>query len=58
MTPAAYAWLTILFAVAVTDVALWLSGNKTLSKVTWEASKKYPVIPFLGGLLAGHLFWR
>jgi len=29
----------------------------TISAQTWAISKKYPIIPFALGGVAGHLFW-
>lgn len=29
----------------------------TISQILWKASLRYPLVPFLLGLLAGHLVW-
>lgn len=29
----------------------------TITAVTWDWAKRYPVIPFAAGVVAGHLFW-
>lgn len=28
----------------------------TISEIVWAASKRTPIVPFLAGVLAGHLF--
>ncbi len=58
MTPAHYAWMGIITLAAVVDIALALSVFPTLSQVVWLASRAHPVVAFLAGFLAGHLFWR
>jgi hypothetical protein len=30
----------------------------TISEVVWTRTAEYPVIGFLAGFLAGHLFWN
>jgi hypothetical protein len=49
-----------LAAVAVYDAyaGLFLGGDATVTSVVQAWSRDYPLIPFLAGLLAGHLFWR
>jgi hypothetical protein len=29
----------------------------TISQLVWKASLRYPLVPFLLGLLCGHLVW-
>jgi hypothetical protein len=31
--------------------------NSSLSWVVWTLSHRFPIIPFMSGLLCGHLFW-
>lgn len=39
--------------------AYFKAGNwGTVSSVIWVWSKEYPIIPFLTGVLMGHLFWN
>jgi hypothetical protein len=38
-------------------VALRGETEATISKTVWDASTKYPIIPFLAGMLAAHLFF-
>lgn len=33
------------------------SGEKSISWQMWILSKKYPIVPFLIGVIAGHWFW-
>ena len=30
----------------------------TISEVFWSVASQHPVVPFLFGLVMGHLFWR
>lgn len=55
---------TIIFIVAIVAVItvfdVWAVSNNyawTISSTLLQASKDWPVIPFLTGLLAGHLFF-
>ena len=54
-------WLLIV-AVALALVyegwsALTLK-EPTISQMVWRVSKDHPIVPFLAGLLCGHLFWQ
>lgn len=45
-------------AVVITvDIWLAVTGRETVSQLTWRTSKRWPLIPFAAGVLAGHLFW-
>lgn len=52
------------FIIIAFDVIMALKQNKdprnfkTISKLVWSASKKYPIVPFAVGILCGHLFWQ
>jgi len=57
--------MSLLLWVGVACLAayeVWALANKpdgdTISEIVWAAAAKRPVVPFLGGLLAGHFFWR
>jgi len=54
----------IVLAIALILLALYeawalLTGHVTLSRTVWmlEKSRYGPLLPFLVGLLCGHLFW-
>lgn len=51
--------LTIAFATAAFDAAAyWAFGWRgTISYLTLSRSQRYAILPFLGGILAAHLFW-
>jgi hypothetical protein len=34
-----------------------LGWDETISVSVLQLSKKYPIVPFLAGLVCGHLFW-
>ena len=48
-----------LLIVGVYDVyaAGWLGPDFTVSRVVLEWSRKWPIMPFLAGLVIGHIFW-
>ncbi len=55
---------TILFLVAVTVIGaafdIWAVShdyNWTISANLWAVSKQWPVIPFVGGFLLGHVLF-
>ena len=54
----AIVWLIGPAAWLIYDVYALATSRRTLSRFVWEKSKLYPLIPFLSGMLMGHLFWR
>ena len=32
--------------------------NDTISEVFWRINMKHPIVPFLFGVVAGHIFWQ
>ena len=40
------------------DLVLYVTGHSTISEIIWEWNSKIPVIPFMGGFIAGHLWWK
>lgn len=48
----------IIVGVIGWDAWLALSGSTTISEAVWAWSKNTPILPFAGGLLCGHLWWR
>jgi hypothetical protein len=54
--------IVVLSIVAITlgidGLLAWRKGfSATISWWVWTNSAKYPVLPFLFGMLAGHFFW-
>lgn len=54
---------TIIIIAAVVGLVAWDivayfkgGGDATISELIWVWSKDYPFIPFLGGVLVGHLW--
>jgi len=49
----------IVAMVAIFDIFMMInSGNNvTISSIICEYAANYPIIPFIFGLIAGHLFW-
>lgn len=47
-------------AVAVYEVVAIANrpDGDTISEMTWAGAKKRPLVPFLAGVVAGHLFWQ
>lgn len=50
----------IVFVVAAWDAFLMLKGHNdaTFSVVLYRAAREFPVIPFVFGVLCGHIFWQ
>lgn len=58
-------WVALFIVVASVGVAVYdiiaafAPGNwRTVSDVIGEWSFRWPILPFMAGLLTGHLFWR
>lgn len=51
--------IVLLASILAYDVvAVLIGGTKwTISFNIYAASKQYPIIPFVAGVVAGHLFW-
>jgi uncharacterized protein YjeT (DUF2065 family) len=56
----ALALVIVATGVAVYDVFATFTPDRwrTASDVIGEWSIRWPILPFLAGLLTGHLFWR
>lgn len=53
-------WFLIVLALIVAAYDVWRELKKddsTISAVLLRASMHYPILSFLFGILAGHLFW-
>lgn len=50
--------LLLLTGLIVVWNVFFAGPENAVSDVVIRASTKYPLVPFLFGLLAGHLFWR
>jgi hypothetical protein len=62
MHPSTYAALTIGGVIALTgmyDYLAWLHWGYegTLTSVIRDWCRRYPLLPFAGGVLVGHLLW-
>jgi hypothetical protein len=52
--------LLILGIILVVAYELWAvitQRASTISEIVWRTSIDYPLLPFLAGVLMGHLFW-
>ena len=55
--------MTVIFGLLVLSLfvyegaALYRKRGETISEIVWHLSTR-PLIPFLVGLLCGHLFWQ
>jgi hypothetical protein len=58
MEPSAIAWLALLVSALVFEAVALLRGWHTLSQIVWSVSAKFPLLPFLAGVLCGHFFFR
>ncbi len=50
-------WAVIAIFALVFDGLLAVKHQQTMSEWMWSV-KDHPIIPFLFGVLAGHLFWN
>lgn len=50
----------VLVMTGVYDLyASYVNPNlETVSEFVWRTSSTYPILPFIAGVVAGHLFWR
>jgi hypothetical protein len=55
------AWLLFACTVAVGVYDIYASqsggGLETVSAYAWRISREYPILPFIAGIVIGHLFW-
>ncbi len=54
-------YLLVLGVVCLVVYEVWAAVTKrgpTISQLIWGLSRKSPIVPFLMGLLMGHLFAR
>ena len=54
-------WLLIVAVALALVYEAWAALTHkalTISQMCWRVSKDHPIVPFLAGLLCGHLFWR
>lgn len=55
-------WLLILSLAGLLVYEVWAlrrtEPGDTISEIVWKLSAKSRLVPFLGGLLCGHLFWN
>jgi hypothetical protein len=53
-------WLLVAVVLLVGIFDVWVSltpGQTTVSEYLSDLSRRYPVLPFILGMVAGHLFW-
>ena len=52
--------VVFLILIVIADVYLAIKGGfqNTISWWVWLNSVKYPIIPFVFGMLMGHFFWN
>lgn len=53
----AFLLLAIVILLGWEAYAIIAMQNATISEAVWEASSVTPLVPFLSGVLAGHLFF-
>lgn len=34
------------------------TSGDTISEIVWQATRRWPIIAFLAGVLCGHFFWQ
>lgn len=55
-----WVFLTILGTALAYEVYALTTRDEgdTISEITWNTTKKYPLLPFSVGVLMGHFFWQ
>ena len=54
-------WLLAIYITLTLIYEVWAAVTQkvpTISQYCWRISKDYPLLPFLAGMVAGHLFWQ
>lgn len=51
-------FIVFFISLLLYDLVLYATGHSTISAIIWEWNLKIPVIPFIGGFIAGHLWWK
>lgn len=51
-------FIVFFVGILLYDLVLYTTGHSTISEIIWEWNLKIPVIPFIGGFIAGHLWWK
>lgn len=51
-------FLMSLLLLSLYDLHLFSLKEVTFSQLIWEWSKEMPIVPFLGGFVCGHLWWK
>ena len=53
--------LLLTLVVGLIFFDFWAVGQggfeATISRVIYDTAREWPILPFLGGFLCGHLFW-
>ncbi|GIV51272.1 MAG: hypothetical protein KatS3mg038_2285 [Candidatus Kapaibacterium sp.] len=59
MTWQAMALIGLVAAVTIVDVIVTatLGAQQSLSVAVYDAARHYPILAFLLGVIAGHVFW-
>jgi hypothetical protein len=54
-----YFLLAVLIVVCAYDLYAywWLTPQQTVSRTVFDLAREYPIIAFVAGVVAGHLFW-
>lgn len=59
---AAIAWALLVVLIGAGFWDIWVltctHERRTVSQVVWDLSSRWPILPFMVGLLCGHLFFQ
>lgn len=52
-------WILIAITVALLAFNVWavFGSPPTISEVVWSVIRRWPMLPFVVGVVCGHLFW-
>ncbi len=59
MKPTHYILIAVAASLIAFDIVVACTGwLPTISEVAWQTAGQHPVVPFLAGVVAGHLWWQ
>ena len=59
MKPTHYILIAVAVLLVAFDIVVATTGiMPTISEVAWGVAGQHPVVPFLAGVVAGHLWWQ
>jgi len=51
-------WVGVGLIIIFEIIEFKINNGETISEITWRVVRTHPIVPFLAGVLMGHLFWQ